>query len=874
MAKACAQPVSILPRLSGPLFETEGYSRQYEKMNEILNLQVSLFSGFYDNEPVGRQLKEVVDLATSENCKLQTEEIRRLRALANSPSTEIGEAMKDKKKAITMKKDLPSFLTNVYCEHGKKRVNVKHFLPMLGFDVDHISEAEVVQLMEQLKADEHVIFAEPSCSRQGVHFVIRTETDTWLNARWDGKDTGPYAFVWQQARAYVEETFNVEVDEACKNLEHIFAISYDELIYFNAEAKSLPIDTASYAERAVGQPTHRTHNAVPAGTYHAFLEEVYQTIVEMVEKKGLTFTEGSRNNYVYHFAMYCNHYGVAQGEVERFGETNFIQSDLEENEVMSTIRSAYSNQAEHGIWCATCVNAQVCAKEEENSNRLIINKTLSNEQACANAQTTQNSVQEEQEIIFQDTFSDKIDPSDWCAYFQPVLDSMDDAEGKDKMILASLVINSGMLPNLFGIYGSKRVFPPLYILFFGPTASRKGEIASCQHIIAPLSREFSQAYEKEFVEYKLAHDQWEAMGSKAADRTNRGEEPQEPVDRSPVIAANSSASAAYLALKANDGWGIMFETEASALTQSLLSDYGNYSTGLLAAFHHEPIKMNRVRDKIRFEIENPRLALALTCTKGQLPKLFPTFEDGFANRFLFYGLNRKLVWINPFKQVDKPLDEIYEELGQKSLELYHLMKALGDRRIQFLLTGEQIAQFNDFFSELLMEQFSMLGDGISSFIFRLGLSTFRISMTLALLRRYSEWDRTKPFFEPDEQAMLCGEKDFRIAMTIMNTLVNHTATIYADLAKDDEGADKSKELSKLQPTERRLFEALSDTFTSEEARNTAITLGINPETARGYTSHFVKYKVAQRIKNGVYQKVSSKQANKHTDVSPSNNVQA
>ena len=284
--------------------------------------------------------------------------------------------------------------------------------------------------------------------------------------------------------------------------------------------------------------------------------------------------------------------------------------------------------------------------------------------------------------------------------------------------------------------------------------------------------------------------------------------------------------------------------------------------------------MNRVRDKIRFEIENPRLALALTCTKGQLPKLFPTFEDGFANSFLFYGLNRKLVWINPFKQVDKPLDEIYEELGQKSLELYHLMKALGDRRIQFLLTGEQIAQFNDFFSELLMEQFAMLGDGISSFIFRLGLSTFRISMTLALLRRYSEWDRTKPFFEPDEQAMLCGEKDFRIAMTIMNTLVNHTATIYADLAKDDEGADKPKELSQLQPAERRLFEALGDTFTSEEARNTAITLGINPETARGYTSHFVKYKVAQRIKNGVYQKVSAKQANKHADVSPSNNVQA
>lgn len=843
-------------------------------MTKILNLQVSLFSGFYDNEPVGRQLKEVVDLATSDNIRKQTEEIRRLRALANSPSTDIEKAMKAKEDAIKMKKKLSSFLTNVYCEYGKKREHVKHFLPMLGFDVDHISEAEVVHLMEQLKADEHVIFAEPSCSRQGVHFVIRTEADTWLNARWDGKDTGPYNFVWQQAKAYVEETFNVKVDEACKNLEHIFAINYDELIYFNAEAKSLPIDTASYAEKAVNQPMHRTHNAVPAGTYHVFLEEVYKTIVEMVEKKGYTFTEGSRNNYVYHFAMYCNHYGVSQGEVERFGEMNFIQSDSEEKEILNTIRSAYKNQAEHGIWCATCANAQDCAKEEKKDKKLISNPTLSDAQACANAQTTQIINQEEQEITFQDTFSDKIDPSDWCAYFQPVLDSMDDAEGKDKMILASLVINSGMLPNLFGIYGSKRIYPSLYILFYGPTASRKGEIASCQRIIAPLSREIVSAYEKEFMEYKLAHEQWEAMGSKAADRTNRGEEPQEPEYRSPVIPANSSASAAYLALKANEGWGIMFETEASALTQSLLSDYGNYSTGLLAAFHHEPIKMNRVRDKIRFEIENPRLALALTCTKGQLPKLFPTFEDGFANRFLFYGLNRKLVWINPFKQVDKPLDEIYEELGQKSLDLYHLMKALGDRRIQFLLTGEQIAQFNNFFSELLMEQFAMLGDGITSFIFRLGLSTFRISMTLALLRRYSEWDRTKPFFEPDEQAMLCGEKDFRIAMTIMNTLVNHTATIYADLAKDDEGSDKPQGFSQLQPAERRLFEALGDTFTSEEARNTAITLGINPETARRYFKTYVTQKVAMRIQNGVYQKVSAKQANKHTDVSPSNNVQA
>lgn len=842
--------------------------------NNILETKVSLFSGFFDNEPLGRALKEVVELATSENCKKQTEEIRRLLALKHNPLTKIGEAMKAKEDADRMKRKLPSFLTNVYCEHGKKRFNVKHFLPMIGFDVDHVSEAEVIQLMERLKADEHVVFAEPSCSRQGVHFVLLTETDIWLNARWDGKDTKPYTFVWEQAKAYVEGTFHVEVDEACKNLEHIFAISYDELIHFNAAAKPLPIDTESYVERSVGQVIHPTNSTVPAGTYHAFLEDVISTVIEKVEKKGLAFTEGSRNNYVYHFALLCNHYGVAQGEVERFGETNFVESDFEEKGIMNTIRSAYKNEAEHGIWCATCANAQAYAKEEKNNNRLIINDTLLNEQACATAQTAQNLNPEEQEITFQQTFSDQIDPSDWCAYFQPVLDSMDDAEGKDKMILATLVINSGMLPNYYGIYGGKTVYPPLYLLIYGPSASRKGEIASCQHILAPLNREFNRAYQQELADYKQAHNTWEAMGSKASERANRGEEPQEPEYRSPVIAANSSASAVYLALKANDGWGIMFETEASALSQSFLSDYGNYSTGLLAAFHHEPIKMNRVRDKIRFEIENPRLALALTCTKGQLPKLFPTFEDGFANRFLFYGLNQKLVWINPFKKADKPLDEIYEELGQKSLKLYHLMKELGNRRIQFLLTEEQIAQFNSFFSELLMEQFAMLGNGIFSFIIRLAVSTFRIAMTLALLRRFSEWDQTRPFFEPVDQAMLCSEKDFHIAMTIMNTLVNHTATIYAELNKENEEANKPKGYSMLNPAERKLFDALGDNFTKKEIDQTAAELGINLDTVRRYVSHFIKYEVAQRIRNGAFKKVSSKRANKDADVSPSNDVQA
>ena len=44
------------------------------------------------------------------------------------------------------------------------------------------------------------------------------------------------------------------------------------------------------------------------------------------------------------------------------------------------------------------------------------------------------------------------------------------------------------------------------------------------------------------------------------------------------------ALVAYKALAANNGWGVIFGMEADLLSQALLSDYGNYSTGLVSGF--------------------------------------------------------------------------------------------------------------------------------------------------------------------------------------------------------------------------------------------------------------------------------------------------
>jgi predicted flap endonuclease-1-like 5' DNA nuclease len=483
----------------------------------------------------------------------------------------------------------------------------------------------------------------------------------------------------------------------------------------------------------------------------------------------------------------------------------------------------------------------------QKDNSLIINKDIKEKiltDACDIATTATNRFS---------TFSDKIDPEDWCGFLQPVQGWMNDAQSKDKMTLSVINTISGAIPNYYAIYDERVIYPPLYFLFCGKAASRKGEIGLALKVLKALKREIQKAYHAEKEAYEQEHASWEAKNSKA-ERAERGPEPKEPKYRSPIMAANSSYAVFISDLKANDGWGVMFDTEADNVSQMLKTDYGDYSTLLRQAPHHEPICYNRVRDNIHIEIEEPRLAVCLTCTPDQLPALFPTILNGLGSRFLFYNLNREVKWRSPFQRKEKTNEQLFEELGERYLELHHMMQELGDRRIQFIMPESLQEHFNQYFEEMLQDQFYMLGDGIVSFIFRMGLYFIRITMVLALLRRFSDLAPGKPLFEAHEQAITCSETDFRIAMTIMDTLVNHTAYIYSGLGgeKEEDIFDHPVNLS---PEELRLFKALPDEYKTGEAKKRAEEIGMNPATAKRYIGDFwKKHRIVERSSHGHYVK--------------------
>ena len=453
---------------------------------------------------------------------------------------------------------------------------------------------------------------------------------------------------------------------------------------------------------------------------------------------------------------------------------------------------------------------------------------------------------DEQSLGFSETFSDKINLDDLPPILQEAASTQADAEGKDKMILGTLDCLSGAAPNVYGVYDNRRVYPPFYTIISAPAAADKGQLTACRQLLMPIQHELDLLNQKAQEEYQQQMAQHLAL-----DKSKRAATPQpkEPPYRSVFIPANSSATATYQALSDNHGWGTIFETEADTMTQTLKSDYGDYSDGLRKAFHHEPICYSRRKEQERVNIYSPRLAVMLTCTPGQIPLLLPSCENGLGSRFIFYNLRRRLFWRNVFERHDKTLDEQMKELGERYLRLYHALDGFHEHPLEFLLSNEQQQEFNQFFEGLQLEQVGLYGDDLIAFVRRLGLVCFRLAMMLTLLRHESK----QPMFDPLSQSLICCDKDFHTAMTIANCLINHTAHVYANLVPHDDKCQTAA--TGMTIPEKRFFDSLSIEFTTAEARQKALEIGIAWKTAERYLGNFTsRYHVVHRIKNGQYKK--------------------
>ena len=451
---------------------------------------------------------------------------------------------------------------------------------------------------------------------------------------------------------------------------------------------------------------------------------------------------------------------------------------------------------------------------------------------------------------FSDTFSDKVDAGAYPELLRRAADTQESLEDKDKITLGSLVTVSGAMPGVQGIYGGKRLAPPLYLIFGAPSGTaEKGMINDCRQWLMPIEYAMRHEYEQAQAEYEEEKARFEAMKPKERAQQKK---PVEPTRQTVFIPANSSATAVYQELADNGGMSVFFETEADTLTQALQQDYGNYSDGLRKAFHHETICYSRRTEKEYVYVDKPKLAVLLTCTPGQIPLLLPSgnVENGLANRFVYYLMRGFHGWKDPWASQDEGLEDQLYAIGKDYQKLYLQLLKRKNSPLEFTLTQEQRAEFNAFFAPLYHDQIKLYGESIDAFVFRLGVTTFRLAMVLTVLRCFEHPED----LAAEQKVLVCRNEDFQTAKTIANTLINHTAYVYDNLLEHN--AVENPQVAAMLSQEQQLYAALSDDFTTQDYQTAARSLGIAESTAERYVGKFcTKYMVARRVRNGLYNKL-------------------
>jgi len=389
-------------------------------------------------------------------------------------------------------------------------------------------------------------------------------------------------------------------------------------------------------------------------------------------------------------------------------------------------------------------------------------------------------------------------------------------EDADLLLLGSLTVFSACLPNVFGNYGGREVFPNLFLFVTAQASAGKGRLTLCRHLVQPIHESLKQLYAAEMEEYKRLQNEY------ALDKKNN-EPPQEPPLKTLLIPANSSATSVYQVLNDNQGVGLMFETEGDTLANTFKSDYGNFSNGFRKAFHHEMISYTRRKDREFVELAKPRLSALLSGTPRQILSLIPDAENGLFSRFIFYYMNVRLEWLNVFADNEETLDQYFEHLGKQFYELYRILQA--SQPIRFALSARQQEQFNSFFAQVQKEYSNLFGLDIVASVRRLGLITFRIAMILTSLRIIDGGQISN--------LIVCDDSDYQSSIIMARVLLQHTAKVFGSLPTTESNAPNGQTVIR-----QTFLDNLPPEFDRKTYLAVAEKLKIPAKTAEKYISKF------------------------------------
>ena len=314
-------------------------------MNDMNNLQLSLFRGVHDTQPRPVTLMELVTMMrTDQSVRDLTEKHRYARTTG------------DEQGAKRYKHMMASFGVAARFEGGRQQKHIVEHTGLSLVDIDHIAEEDMARVLDLVRVDPHTLMAYTTLSGQGVRVLFRYEMKTHPNPPCEGGNFGIaepiplpcregwggslYKQAFLHGNAYYETLTGLSTDGQCKNVGRISTIAYDENLYYNPEA--VPFTIKLEEKKPVGRPRKRVEGRVKS----CKVGDVESLVLRELEQRGVVYEAGTYNKYVSAACYEMNRYGVPEEQCREWAVNRF--DDYDTPDVEAIVRSCYQQTEEHG----------------------------------------------------------------------------------------------------------------------------------------------------------------------------------------------------------------------------------------------------------------------------------------------------------------------------------------------------------------------------------------------------------------------------------------------------------------------------------------------------------------------------------------------
>lgn len=249
---------------------------------------------------------------------------------------------------------------------------------LICLDIDKLDPARHDELKKLLAEDEHTFFLFTSPSGTGLKWVIKIEADA-----------AKHLDYFKALELYASDEYSVEIDKSGKDTTRLCFLCWDPNCYANWDSTVFDIEpyrtritpAAPLVKKLTGKEVKKLQNdtADTTNSVFEFTQNLYR------------YTEGSRNNFVFQFAMNCARKGIDKSECLYFALG--FATDLKETEVITTINSSYKtveNAQEFGKYAkkAKSKTEQEKTPVSKSGNSSAGSKTVPNSTGTGNGDDT------------------------------------------------------------------------------------------------------------------------------------------------------------------------------------------------------------------------------------------------------------------------------------------------------------------------------------------------------------------------------------------------------------------------------------------------------------------------------------------------------